>query len=147
LDLIEWTQGLCEELGECRGLDGERVRLVCDPAPIQVEADPRHLHQIVANLYENALVHGGHSGDPTRVEIRVGRGDGQGRVTLEVRDDGPGIEDAVAREMFSPFFTTKSTGTGLGLYIARELAESNGIRLEYRRLSPKGSAFRLVFGA
>ena len=46
--------------------------------------------------------------------------------------------------MFNPFFTTRSQGTGLGLYIARELAESNGLRLVYERLQPRGSCFRLI---
>jgi len=68
-----------------------------------------------------------------------------GSVALEVCDNGPGIEEAVQREMFSPFYTTKSTGTGLGLYIARELAEANGIALDYERLQPGGSCFRLQF--
>jgi two-component system sensor histidine kinase PilS (NtrC family) len=147
LELASWAQELCQELNESQGLVAGRLVLQSDPAPIQVEADPRHLHQIVANLCENALIHGVRPGEPALVRVLVSRGDGQGRAVLEVEDEGPGIDAATAREMFSPFFTTKASGTGLGLYIARELAETNGIRLLYERRLPQGSRFRLVFGA
>jgi two-component system sensor histidine kinase PilS (NtrC family) len=108
-----------------------------------VEVDPRHLHQIVANLCENAVLHGGQPDRPARIRVRVSRG--QGQPLVEVTDDGPGIDEACEGEIFNPFFTTKPSGTGLGLYIARELAETNGIRLQYERLRPQGSCFRLVF--
>jgi two-component system sensor histidine kinase PilS (NtrC family) len=108
--------------------------------------DPRHLQQIVANLCENALLHAGRPGDPAQIQIRLGRGEGPETAVVEVRDDGPGIDDETAREMFTPFYTTKASGTGLGLYIARELSETNGIRLHYERARPKGSCFRLTFG-
>jgi two-component system, NtrC family, sensor histidine kinase PilS len=49
--------------------------------------------------------------------------------------------------MFAPFYTTKASGTGLGLYIARELCETNGVRLIYERTQPHGSCFRLEFPA
>jgi two-component system sensor histidine kinase PilS (NtrC family) len=107
-----------------------------------VEVDPRHLHQIVFNLFDNALVHGG---SPAQIQVRAATGEGADRAVLEVRDAGPGIDDETAQEMFAPFFTTRPGGTGLGLYIARELAETNGIRLQYERLRPHGSCFRLTF--
>uniref|UniRef100_UPI0035947248 ATP-binding protein n=1 Tax=Thiocapsa sp. TaxID=2024551 RepID=UPI0035947248 len=60
---------------------------------------------------------------------------------------GPGIDAKTAREIFNPFFTTRTSGTGLGLYIARELAETNGIHLTYEPAQPHGSRFRLEFAA
>ena len=53
-----------------------------------------------------------------------------GRVALHVRDDGPGLDERVRAHLFEPFLTSHAKGTGLGLYIARELAEANDARLE-----------------
>ncbi|WP_230369814.1 ATP-binding protein [Paludibacterium denitrificans] len=57
------------------------------------------------------------------------------RLLIRVRDDGPGVSEEALSHLFEPFFTTESSGTGLGLYIARELAEANDARLDY--LPPK----------
>lgn len=143
LDLVPWLQDLCNELRESHGLGAENLQLQAQQPAIPVEVDPRHLHQIVLNLCENALIHGG---TPAHIQVRAALGEGADRAVLEVRDEGAGIAEDTAREMFAPFFTTRSGGTGLGLYIARELAETNGIRLQYERLWPHGSCFRLTFG-
>ena len=63
-------------------------------------------------------------------------------VQLDVSDDGPGVAEALRAQLFEPFFTTDSTGTGLGLYIARELCEANGARLDYIA-GPQGGKFRI----
>jgi len=77
-------------------------------------------------------------------------------VALDVRDDGPGIPEPLRAQVFEPFFTTHSKGTGLGLYISRELAEANGAVLELcvnvppERSSPpdpaplSGAHFRII---
>jgi len=61
-----------------------------------------------------------------------------------VADDGPGIAEALRTQVFEPFFTTHSKGTGLGLYIARELAEANGASLELCPADEGGARFRLT---
>ena len=68
------------------------------------------------------------------------------RGTVVVRDNGGGIPAEVRARLFGPFFTTKGEGgTGLGLYLSRELCEANGIRLEYRADAGHGGCFRLSF--
>jgi two-component system sensor histidine kinase PilS (NtrC family) len=143
LDLVPWLLDLCSEFRESHGLGTENLQLRARQSEILVEVDPRHLHQIVFNLCENALIHGG---TPAHIQVRVAVGLGPDKAVLEVRDEGPGIAEDTVREMFDPFYTTRAGGTGLGLYIARELAETNGIRLQYERLQPRGSCFRLSFG-
>jgi len=69
-----------------------------------------------------------------------------GKVTLEVADDGPGVPADAEQKLFEPFFTTDSGGTGLGLYIARELCEANGAQIDYRRGPDGGARFRIQFG-
>ncbi len=145
VDLTTWLEDFCTDFREAHGLAEDRLVLEHAPAPMVEELDPRHLHQIVANLCENALVHAGSPDAPPTIRIRLARSEPHDRTLIEIIDDGPGIDDETAREIFSPFFTTKSTGTGLGLYISRELAETNGIRLQYSRTQPTGSCFRLTF--
>ncbi len=65
------------------------------------------------------------------------------RVELNVIDDGPGVAASSQGQLFEPFFTTDSKGTGLGLYIARELCDANNARLEYVR-EATGAHFRVV---
>jgi two-component system sensor histidine kinase PilS (NtrC family) len=145
LDLVAWTEELGSELREGHGLGEDFLQIECAEPPIVVEADTRHLHQIVANLCENAIVHGGTPDRPAHIRLRALRDPDRHRALLEVCDDGPGIDEETAREMFAPFYTTRSTGTGLGLYIARELAETNGVQLSYHPVVPNGSCFRLEF--
>jgi two-component system sensor histidine kinase PilS (NtrC family) len=66
-----------------------------------------------------------------------------GRLQIEVHDDGPGVPPDTQSHLFEPFFTTETQGTGLGLYIARELCEGNGAHIEYVD-SPPGGLFRIV---
>jgi two-component system sensor histidine kinase PilS (NtrC family) len=69
-----------------------------------------------------------------------------GRVVLDVQDDGPGISFEHQGRLFEPFFTTAQDGTGLGLYIAKELCEANGARLEYHVVEGHvGACFRITF--
>ena len=70
-----------------------------------------------------------------------------GAVRLEVIDQGPGIDPETAEQMFEPFFTTATAGTGLGLYIARELCENNEAHLSYQPGAEGGSCFRIQFSA
>jgi two-component system sensor histidine kinase PilS (NtrC family) len=61
---------------------------------------------------------------------------------LDVIDDGPGVDPAIQPQLFEPFFTTESRGTGLGLYIAREVCEANSATLDYVEVAP-GGHFRI----
>jgi two-component system sensor histidine kinase PilS (NtrC family) len=70
---------------------------------------------------------------------------GVGRPFLQVADRGPGIAAADAERIFEPFFTRAQRGTGLGLFLARELAAANGATLLYEAREGGGSIFRIVF--
>ena len=64
---------------------------------------------------------------------------------LDVIDSGPGIDPEMAEKIFEPFYTAQPGGTGLGLYISRELCERNGANLRYHGRPEGGSVFRIVF--
>jgi two-component system, NtrC family, sensor histidine kinase PilS len=91
--------------------------------------DRSHLDQILWNLTRNALRHCRR--EPGSVQIRLANSPAPNMAELSVSDDGPGVPVQALPHLFEPFFTTENEGTGLGLYIARELAEVNGARLDY----------------
>ncbi len=104
--------------------------------------DRSHLHQVLWNLVSNALRHSTKGAGAVRVVLQSGPSDG--RVELHVVDDGPGIPETVREQIFEPFFTTHTQGTGLGLFIARELCATNGASLD---LAPSvGGAHFIVAG-
>ncbi|WP_240189610.1 sensor histidine kinase [Azonexus hydrophilus] len=96
--------------------------------------DRAHLHQVLWNLIANAVRHS--SGKPGAVQVRAAASEASGRVDIAVCDDGPGVSEQMRDQIFEPFFTTHSLGTGLGLFIARELCVANGATLVLRNLAP-----------
>lgn len=116
-------------------------RVVIDAAEDAIVVfDRTHIHRVLWNLVVNALRHASHA--PGAVRLSAARAGG-GRVDLRVIDDGPGIGDALRGQVFEPFFTTHGSGTGLGLYIARELCEANGAQLELLDNAP-GAQFQII---
>jgi two-component system sensor histidine kinase PilS (NtrC family) len=105
--------------------------------------DRSHFHQVLWNLLGNALRHSQRVTGSVRLIVQGGGKSGP--LELHVIDDGEGVSDAQREQIFEPFFTTHNRGTGLGLYIARELCEANGARLELQRNAP-GAHFRIVGG-
>ena len=112
-------------------------------AELEVRTDPTQLHQVVWNLCHNAITHGA-SSSPSAVELRFGRLGGNGRPYMEVADRGPGIDVPDVERVFEPFYSKSDKGTGLGLFLARELAQTNGATLLFEPRSGGGSLFRLV---
>lgn len=97
---------------------------------VEILFDPDQLSQVVTNLSQNALRHSPPFTGTPLIKLMTGR-DPEGRPFLEVVDWGTGVPAAIADNIFDPFFTTSPKGTGLGLYIARELCEGNGASLDY----------------
>ena len=127
------------------------VALRVDPAT-QVQFDRGHLYRVVENLVTNALRYASRNAGAIRLECQTTTAS---PVELHIIDDGPGIAAEARARVFEPFFTTHSGGTGLGLYIARELCEANGASLElldgaggaHFRISAKGSLGQTRSGA
>jgi two-component system sensor histidine kinase PilS (NtrC family) len=121
-------------------------KLAADVITLELAAEPRiafdqsHLNQIRWNLCRNALRHCRREAGSIRIAVDViGGGD---IVKLDVVDDGPGVAPAVRNQLFEPFFTTVSSGTGLGLYIAREICAANDATLDHIE-TPVGAQFTL----
>ena len=99
-----------------------------DAGTSAVRFDPLHLHEVLLNLLGNAIRYASREAGSIRVFPAL---DAAGRIELHVQDDGPGITPEVRAHLFEPFYTTSSKGTGLGLYLARELCLNNDAKLDY----------------
>ncbi len=128
----------------CRSQKVPHEAVAIEGPDAAVAIDPDHLDQIVFNLCSNALRHSPpYAGEPV-LRLLVGAARERRPASLDIVDSGSGIAAEIREEIFEPFFTTEHKGTGLGLYIARELCEANQARLEY--LPDRGGAcFRISF--
>ena len=121
------------------------LQLNTSGAPLQTRMDPHQLDQVLTNLVSNAMRYTRESDGKRLVRIELYRHPDNQQSILEILDDGPGIPDSERQSMFEPFFTTDSKGTGLGLYISRELCEANQARLDYFPRPQGGSCFMITF--
>jgi len=141
LVLDDWLRQFHDDFVQSEGVAPRQLRMDTAPDHLSVSFDPGHLHQVMTNLCQNAFRHAGTSAE---VILRTRKGK-QGMVQLDVIDNGPGIEPDTAEQIFEPFYTTAVSGTGLGLYIARELSEINQAHLSYHPVPGDGSCFRIQF--
>jgi two-component system, NtrC family, sensor histidine kinase PilS len=148
LSLGSWISEFRDEFCETMQWPAARLTLAVPPARddhIEVRADPDQLRQVLWNLCDNAIKHALSERPGERIEIRYGRLTPTFRPFLEVSDRGPGVQAEHAERIFEPFFSGDRRGTGLGLFLARELALTSGATLLYEPRSGGGSTFRLVF--
>ncbi len=142
VDLNTFARRFVDEYQQTLSIETDTLEAIIGAKPVPALVDPRHLQQVVTVLVQNALNYGRLPGESARVRVRVFNA--ESRPTLDVMDRGPGIPEAVAAQLFRPFFTTSEHGTGLGLYIARELCRANQATLEYVPVPGGGSCFRIT---
>jgi two-component system sensor histidine kinase PilS (NtrC family) len=147
LDLNHWTTRFVDEYKESNDVGQDSLRSLLYPRPVEALADPQHLQQVVWNLVQNALHYGRMPNEPARVMVVARLATDHGPPLLEVTDRGPGIPPKVAAQIFEPFFTTHEYGTGLGLYLAKQMCEANQANLEYVPVAGGGSCFRMTLTA
>jgi signal transduction histidine kinase len=119
-----------------------RVRKTIAKGLPKVLADAQHAEQILANLVSNA-----YQAMPEGGLMSISASRKQGEVRIAVRDSGTGISKENMDKLFTPLYTTKAKGIGLGLATSKKLAETNGGRIEVKSQEGKGSTFTLVLPA
>jgi two-component system sensor histidine kinase PilS (NtrC family) len=144
VELIAFTRSFVHDYAESHPLETDLLQAVHDGARVIGSVDPQHLHQVLTVLVHNALTYGRTPGQPAQVTVAVRRDDVQKLPVVEVIDRGPGIPARVVEQIFTAFFTTSDHGTGLGLYIAKQLCEVNQCVLSYEPVPAGGSCFRIL---
>jgi two-component system sensor histidine kinase PilS (NtrC family) len=140
LELVGFARQFIDEYRSSHPLESDTLQVAAHKPTVHALADTRQLHQVLVALVHNALTYGRLPGQPARVTLRISDDHGP---QIDVLDRGPGIPESVAAQLFRPFFTTSGHGTGLGLYIARELCRANQATLEFVAVPGGGSCFRI----
>ncbi|MCW8907443.1 MAG: ATP-binding protein [Sedimenticola sp.] len=143
--LKPWLEEFSSELVRTLDLPEGVLRTTITPDSTLVRTDPSQLRQVFVILCENSIRHFNREPEKLKIEINGGITRESGGPFVDIIDNGPGIGPEETQQMFEPFFTTKNAGTGLGLYIAKELCEANRLGLEYVAPPTGGSCFRITF--
>jgi len=144
LDLRQWLEHFANDLRS--GLPADQsVHLDIGFGTLTTRMDAEQLQQVMTNLVQNGLRYSARLHERAQVWIRLFHDTQSDLPSLEVLDDGPGVATEHLTKIFEPFFTTESKGTGLGLYLSRELCESNQANLDYSPREGGGSCMRITF--
>jgi two-component system, NtrC family, sensor histidine kinase PilS len=135
--LQAFLAGFVDEFVQIEKIPADGFLLQVNPE-LAASFDRGHLHRVLWNLAVNAWRHG----TKAKASVRISARREANRIELDLVDDGTGVSPAFANQLFEPFFTTHNSGTGLGLYIARELCSASGATLEYLGNTP-GAMFRI----
>ncbi len=144
IDVCAVVANTCREWAQASGLPlgaDSALQLELPQSPWGAAFDADHLRRVLVNLLDNALRHGTRT--PGSVRLRM-FSPSLKDLAISVASDGEPIDADVEPYLFEPFFSTRSRGTGLGLYICRELCERYGARIDYRQV-PSGVAHRNEF--
>ncbi len=144
IDLNAWILAFVEDYKQSNDLGGDHLRAITQNRTIEAMVDPQHLQQVVWNLVQNAIRYGRQPNEPARVSVIARLAADKGPPLIEIIDRGPGIPPKVAAQIFEPFYTTHEYGTGLGLYLAKQMSEASQASLEYVPVAGGGACFRVT---
>jgi two-component system sensor histidine kinase PilS (NtrC family) len=140
--LYDWLQDFVTDLVLQHNLQPQQIEIYTQHPQITVRFDPVQLYQVLGNLSENGLRY---SQTQPLLKFVISVQLESNSVYLDIYDHGRGMQPEIAEHIFEPFFTTESMGTGLGLYIAKEICEANDATLQLVQNLAKGCCFRIHF--
>ena len=143
LDL--WLANLSKELVRNHHLREKQIVYYLSPKETSLTFDPQQLSQVINALVDNAVKHQPEKGERLVITIAGGLDNTTRDGYIEVIDNGRNIPADIIDKLFDPFFTTSNKGTGLGLYVVKELCDANNIRISYIPVSAGGNCFKLKF--
>ena len=141
-ELGAWLNDFRVEYESRHNLSSGTISLTRTDEKIYTKMDSLQLHQVLWNLVENGIRY---SKSMPLIELNYGVNRDTERPYIDIRDSGPGIDVSEIHQLFEPFYTTEVKGTGLGLYLARELCEANQATLNLQSNTSAGCCFRIVF--
>jgi len=121
------------------------IEVVMDAPELEILFNPGQLEQVLTNLCENGLRYSAKLTGTAHIIIKVESSREEGLPVLLVIDDGEGIPESLSQQVFEPFFTTEKSGTGLGLFICREICDANRARLSYNTSHQGKNTFQISF--
>lgn len=142
VSLAPWLAKFKTEFCELKQIEPDDFKLISSFSKTTVNIDVGQLHQIMWNLLENGLHHSQPSSVDSRVQVHLYNKNNE--VMIEVNDNGQGVSEKMQQYLFEPFHSDRTGGIGLGLYLARELCQANGARLNYLAAKPRW-CFRISF--
>ena len=145
INLHNWFQPFQEECVATHNLQSNQIQIQIIPQDIEILFVSSQLHQVMWNLCCNAINHSKKELSKLLINIQGAIDTETNQPYIDIIDNGQGIDEDILTNIFDPFFTTSSKGIGLGLYISKEVLESN--RAKIRHISPPagGTCFRIYF--
>ena len=144
IDLKYWVYRFVSEQRESLSRQ-QQIHINSYGRHLQTHMDPQQLMQVLGNLVQNGLRYSAKNNAKAQVWLHLYRDETSQSPILDILDDGVGVSAQDEAKLFEPFFTTDKRGTGLGLYISRELCESNHANLSYHTLPTGGACMRIRF--
>ena len=145
IDLYQWLLQFRREFISTYKFLAHQVQIKIMPENIHIFFDSSQLHQVMWNLCSNAINHSNKQHPNIMININGKIDDNSKQPYIDITDNGPGINKETQTHIFEPFFTTRAEGTGLGLYITKEVIESNRAKIQHLPLVTGGTCFRIYF--
>ena len=144
LDLSEWLDGAISDYGQHKK-GSVSIQLSNDEQHPRARFDPNQIEQVLVNLLDNGIRHGQQHDKDAILAVHLSQTENGEQAIIDIINVGPPIPDDVKAHLFEPFFTTESQGTGLGLYLSKEICEANQAQLDYIDSIEGKVCFRIRF--
>ncbi len=141
-EIPQWVDGYIEELKSGPHASAKISVEHMEPQ-LKGTMDTSQLHQVITNICDNGLRYSAQQTGIAQILIRTGTDERFGLPFIEIIDEGPGVPSELAGQLFEPFNTDNPKGTGLGLYLSKELCDANEASLEYKPTDSGKSCFRI----
>ena len=145
LNLYQWLLQFRKEFVATHNLHAYQLQIQIKPQTIEILFDSSQLHQVMWNLCSNAINHSHMDHSNVMIHIQGEIDEIMKQPYIDIIDNGPGIDEETQTHIFDPFFTTSDEGTGLGLYITKEVIESNRAKIRHIPPPAGGTCFRIYF--
>jgi len=145
VELNGFLKSLADEFRSSQGAKGLGFDLLMEVGKTLVVFDKSQLHQCLWKLLDNTIHHASVKRPPHAL-LKMRKDDSAGYCVITVEDNGPGIPNSRIADIFEPFYTTRKEGSGLGLYVARQLCEANQAELTVDSQPGIGTSFHIRMG-